>query len=155
MKKTMITITIMLFICFATMKALHACDGVPGIAAEELNTRFAQADKNGDGKLDQTEFADYFVLMKTLKPVNIIKFCPKTGEPCEHEISVKTRSNVSLVPAKSVIETSVEKKSGGGCCGGGGCGGKKTNTAGFKAETIPVKSITEISVKKENNCCGK
>jgi hypothetical protein len=72
MKKTMTIIVLVLF-TYVLGKTVDACEGVPGIAAEELDVRFAQADKNGDGKLNRTEFAEYLVLMKTLKPVSIVK----------------------------------------------------------------------------------
>jgi hypothetical protein len=124
----------------------NACDGIPGIAAEELDARFAMADTNKDGKLDRSEFAAYQNVMKTLKPVSIVKFCPKTNKPCEHNKTLAGQSEVSLIPVKAVSATFAESvtektEKSGGCCGSG------------KAKASEPAAAAEP--KKSGGCCGK
>ncbi|MDR2117644.1 MAG: hypothetical protein LBP87_14800 [Planctomycetaceae bacterium] len=122
-----------------------------------VDPRFARADTNQDGKLDQMEFEQYLALLSKMKLAK-----PKLPEPTPIEKRygnkgsyMESAMGYAFVPVKSVSETVLEKKEGG-CCGKksktteivetvkeGGCCGKKTETTEI-VETV-----------KENGCCGK
>ncbi|MDR3198231.1 MAG: hypothetical protein LBU34_10230 [Planctomycetaceae bacterium] len=114
------------------------------VVAEEtvkkpVDPRFAKADTNQDGKLDQAEFEQYLALLSKMKLVK-----PKVAEPSPIEKRygnkgsyMESAMGYAVIPVKSVSETVLEKKEGG-CCG------KK------------MKTTTEITeTTKESGCCGK
>ncbi|MDR2440526.1 MAG: hypothetical protein LBE12_14285 [Planctomycetaceae bacterium] len=146
----------------------------PSIPQVEINARFSNADKNGDGVLSKEEFADYFAKIQQMKSAakGTVKICPETGLPCEHEDADKTAAktagseksccsegkNAETVQVKLSQESEVK----GGCCGGK----DKAKTAdaktadskksccseGKNAETVQVKLSQEGEVK--GGCCG-
>ncbi|MDR1494135.1 MAG: hypothetical protein LBT05_15650 [Planctomycetaceae bacterium] len=108
-------------------------------ADEPLDARFAKADANKDGKLDQQEFKAFLVYLNTLKLAKPVK---KTAPPTETELRYEKsgsylQSAMGYVPVKSIAvpeksggccggkmkaaetENANAPKSGGGCCGGG------------------------------------
>jgi hypothetical protein len=151
MKLKKIVVLFAMFFC--TVLAVVAGEAVK----KQVDPRFAKADTNQDGKLDQDEFEQYLALLSKMKLVK-----PKVAEPSPIEKRygnkgsyMESAMGYAVVPVKSVSETVLEKKEGG-CCGKktkttetteitkeSGCCGKKTKTT----------ETTEMT--KENGCCGK
>jgi hypothetical protein len=158
-------ITLALLVAFVSVVSTATAEET---AKAPVDPRFAKADLNGDGKLDQAEFEQYLALlskMKLKKPVKETvplteaeKLYGKRGSYMESAMGF------SVVPVKSVTETAVEKK--GGCCGGktettvtekkgGCCGGKAETTVTEKKGGCCGGSKTEETVvEKKNGCTG-
>ncbi|MDR0611001.1 MAG: hypothetical protein LBG58_12885 [Planctomycetaceae bacterium] len=130
---------------FIVLFAMIFCT-VLTVAAEEtvkksIDPRFAKADTNQDGKLDQTEFEQYLALLSKMKLAK-----PKVAEPGPIEKRygnkgsyMESAMGYAFVPVKSVSEIVLEKKDGG-CCG------KKTKTT----QTAEINETANAS-----GCCGK
>lgn len=145
-------------IFFVVLFSMLFCTVLTVVAEETVkkpvDPRFAKADTNHDGKLDQEEFEQYLALLSKMKLAK-----PKVAEPSLIEKQygnkgsyMESAMGYAVVPVKSVSETVLEKKEGG-CCG------KKTETAktspksgccGAKTETAEITETT-----KESGCCGK
>ncbi|MDR1964215.1 MAG: hypothetical protein LBQ50_10585 [Planctomycetaceae bacterium] len=84
-----------------------------------VDPRFAKADLNHDGKLDQAEFEQYLALLSKMKLAK-----PKMAAPGTIEKQYGNKGSYmesalgyAFVPVKSVTKTVIEKKEGS-CCGG-------------------------------------
>ncbi|MDR2346907.1 MAG: hypothetical protein LBE18_12660, partial [Planctomycetaceae bacterium] len=126
-----------LMICVVVLYAQISSS--PSIPQVEVNARFTNADKNGDGVLSKEEFADYFAKIQQMKSAvkGAVKICPETGLPCEHEDA--TASDCCNDSTKTVAKTAGSEKS---CC-----------SEGKNAETVQVKFSSEGEVSK-GGCCG-
>ncbi|MDR2438472.1 MAG: hypothetical protein LBE12_03740 [Planctomycetaceae bacterium] len=130
-------IVVLSAIIFGTVLAVVAEETVK----KPVDPRFAKADTNQDGKLDQAEFEQYLALLNKMKLAK-----PKVAEPSPIEKRygnkgsyMESAMGYAFVPVKSVSETVLEKKEGG-CCG------KKTKTT-ERTETVETT--------KTSGCCGK
>jgi hypothetical protein len=117
-----------------------------------VDSRFAGADSNRDGKLNQQEFEQYLAKLNQMKMVKKSESAPagecdfkNKNETYAREGSyIESALGYSYVPVKSVTETDVTeiegtenvKSKSGGCCGG-----KK-------------KEMTSMSSEKSGGCCG-
>ncbi|MDR1270284.1 MAG: hypothetical protein LBK82_12245 [Planctomycetaceae bacterium] len=144
----------------------------PSVPPVEINARFANADKNGDGVLSKEEFASYLAKIQQIKfaAKETAKVCPETGSLCEHEdtgASDCCANKAKTVAENAVTETVTVKFSNEGETKSSCCGDKdKAKTTETKkadekkgccredknAETVPVKFSNESETK--SGCCG-
>ncbi|MDR2644281.1 MAG: hypothetical protein LBC74_15985 [Planctomycetaceae bacterium] len=132
MKSRSILIGLGMFGCFVICAVIFAQvnnNNNQSIPQVEINARFTNADKNGDGVLCKEEFANYFAQIQQVKFTanNSAQSESKSG-CCGEEVG-----NVKVANSKSG-----EK----GCC-----------SEGKKAETVSVKFSKDGEAKAEG-CCG-
>ena len=145
------TIALIAVLFFGLTVGMYAQRGTTSIPKIELNSVFAECDKDNNGTLTKEEFEVYLTkAQQQLKQVQVrevkasVKICPTTGLPCAGDCGDECGGS---------CEGGAGGCEGGGCggggCGGGGCGGGGCGGAGMGLDASGLKAGSKPLVPKE------